>query len=234
MAKIISPVWAIIRGSIAGTTYMANQFHQIIARAKTSPVNPNTNFQTTVRSAFAAAEAAWKGLTDDQRGKWDEYAGQTPRQNPLGPITLTGRLFARGIITLRQYLVGQYGTVFTPQDTAPLTPGMLTIDHITTVAPAGPGTGVGCSFNNPAGNGDINIMVNISQAFEGTRKFFSGPWDTSSTGISTTPDASQPIISFLGLVEDKIYFLRIRCIQKVGPHKITEEFILRAIAEVVV
>lgn len=233
MARILSSPWSIVRGSIAGTTYLANRFHQIIARARTSPVNPSTPAQATIRSAFSGTETRWKALTAGDRSRWDDYAANTPVQNPLGPITLTGRLFMRAIITLREYLVASLGAVFIATDGAPVTPGMRNIENVQAATPVGPGTGVAIGFTNPLANPDLVAFAQLSPAFEPTRNFWKGPWDIASNQVQPVGPGVSFVISFLGLTLDKAYFMRLRVIDKTGPHKMSQDFIVRGIAETV-
>ena len=228
--KFLSHVWSIARGSVGGITYTANQYHQLIARAKTSPVNPGSGLQTAIRTAFTEAESLWKALDDRERTDWDIYAAATPRQNPLGPITLTGRAFMRGVVGLRQFMVSTLGTVFTPTDLAPATPGMLNIGNVVAIPLAGVGTGVSISWTNPPVNPDINVFIQISGAFEPTRQFYKGPWDTAKNTADATPSGATGFMEFTGLVVDKVYFMRLRAIHEDGPHKISEDFIVRSVA----
>ncbi len=231
--KFLSQVYTIARGSVGGITYTANQYHQLIARARTSPVNPQSTLQTAIRTAFSGAETLWKALSDVNRTKWADYAALTPRQNPLGPITLTGRTFMRGIVSLREFLVNTYAATFTPVNTAPLTPGMRSISGLVEVPPP-PGTGVAMSFVNDISNPDLVAFAQLSPAFETTRNSYDGPWDTTANQVVAVPSATSPIISFLGLEVGKAYFMRLRCIDEDGPHKITEDFVLRSIATTVI
>lgn len=228
--KFLSQVYTIARGSVGGITYTANQYHQLIARARTSPVNPGSSLQTAIRSAFSGAETLWKALTDTQRQNWQQYASMTPRQNPLGPITLTGRAFMRGVIALREYMAAELGVVFTDDDTAPMTPGMLNLTGVKAIAPGAGITGCAITWTNPLGNPAIFNLVQISQAFEPTRNFFKGPWDTPKNEGATTAAGAAGIQEFVGLEVDKAYFMRVRGIIEVGPHKISEDFIVRMIA----
>lgn len=232
--KFLSQVYVIARGSVGGVTYTANQFHQLIARARTSPVNPQTSLQTAIRSAFSAAETLWKALDDTARSNWEAYASRTPRQNPLGPITLTGRLFMRGIISLREFMATTLGTVFTDSDLAPAVPGMLSISNVVAIPPSGPSTGIAITWGNPLGNPAIFSLVQISDAFEPTRMFYKGPWDTAKNVSTATAGGASGVEEFVGLVVDKAYFMRMRAITEVGPHKISEDFIVRGIAVTVV
>lgn len=228
--KFLSQVYTIARGSVGGITYTANQYHQLIARARTSPVNPGSSLQTAIRSAFTGTETLWKALDQRARDDWDLYARGTPRQNPLGPITLTGRTFMRGVVGLREYMIGSLGTIFTSSDLAPVTPGMLNLSNVGAIAPGGPSTGVSITWVNPLGNPAINVFCQVSGAFEPTRQFYKGPWDTSKNTAAATPAGAGGFKEFLGLEVDKAYFMRIRAIVDVGPHKISETFIVRMIA----
>lgn len=228
--KFLSQVYTIARGSVGGITYTANQYHQLIARARTSPVNPGSSLQTSVRSAFSGAETRWKALDDRERTDWDIYAAATPRQNPLGPITLTGRVFMRGVIGLREFMITTLGTIFASDDLAPVTPGMLSISNVVATSPAGPSTGVSIAWTNPLANPDINVFCQVSGAFEPTRQFYKGPWDTDKNTAAATPAGASGFKEFIGLTVDKAYFMRIRAIVDEGPHKISEEFIVRMIA----
>ena len=78
-------------GSIGGTTFARNRFGNY-ARARTTPVNPQTANQTAVRSAIAFLAAFWaQTLTALQRTAWDDYAAGVAMSNRLGEsIFLSG------------------------------------------------------------------------------------------------------------------------------------------------
>lgn len=79
------------RGSIGGQTHSRNRFGPYV-RARTTPVNPNTNRQSVVRAAAAVLAARWSSvLTQVQRTAWIAYANAIVRTNKLGAqIKLTG------------------------------------------------------------------------------------------------------------------------------------------------
>lgn len=80
-----------IRGSIGGTTYSRNR-NGAYARARTSPVNPNTAKQTNIRERFGFLATQWSQLTAAQRLAWDTLGSQIIRLNRLGqPYTLSGQ-----------------------------------------------------------------------------------------------------------------------------------------------
>lgn len=78
-------------GSTGGTVYSHNRFGAYI-RARTVPVNPNTDRQVAVRNAVRALTIAWANtLTQIQRDAWDVYASNVPWQNKFGDdVRLTG------------------------------------------------------------------------------------------------------------------------------------------------
>jgi len=72
-----------VSGSIGGLTGSRNRSGMYL-RARSNPVNPNTDRQNIVRAILAALTAAWGGLTEPQRQGWNDYGAQVPRQNKLG------------------------------------------------------------------------------------------------------------------------------------------------------
>ena len=80
-----------IRGSIGGTTFSRNRFGGYI-RARTTPVNPNTQRQSTMRAIIASVASAWSSiLTALQREAWEVYADSIVVSNKLGEqVKLTG------------------------------------------------------------------------------------------------------------------------------------------------
>ena len=80
-----------IRGSIGGTTFSKNRFGNYM-RARTTPVNPRSQRQLTMRAIVASVSAAWSGvLTVFQRAAWEVYADSIVVSNKLGEqVKLTG------------------------------------------------------------------------------------------------------------------------------------------------
>lgn len=78
-------------GSVAGNTYSRNRFGPYI-RARTSPVNPNTERQQLVRASVAFCAAFWANtLTAVQRAAWDLYGSSVAMTDKLGAtMYLTG------------------------------------------------------------------------------------------------------------------------------------------------
>lgn len=71
-------------GSIAGTTFARNRYGNY-ARARTKPVNPNTDLQQVVRSSMALLTTRWSDtLTAPQRTAWNLYGSNVTMTNKLG------------------------------------------------------------------------------------------------------------------------------------------------------
>lgn len=77
-------------GSLGGITGSRNRFGMYF-RARSNPVNPNTDRQNVIRALMAQLTAAWGSLTEAQRQGWNAYGSQVPRLNKLGEtVYLTG------------------------------------------------------------------------------------------------------------------------------------------------
>ena len=78
-------------GSIGATVYSHNRSGAYI-RARSIPVNPNTDRQVEARNAVRALAIFWEtALTQDQRDAWNVYAANVNWTNKLGDaINLTG------------------------------------------------------------------------------------------------------------------------------------------------
>lgn len=82
--KIKSALITEASGSVGGLTASHNR-GGLYFRARTIPVNPNSTFQQTVRTAMAALTSHWLNtLTAVQREAWDNYAALVPLVDPLG------------------------------------------------------------------------------------------------------------------------------------------------------
>lgn len=106
ITKAMSPLWnmskrfALVKygggiiqmsGSIAGNTFARNRSGNYM-RARTKPVNPNSERQGNIRASLSALVEAWTDeLTDAQRIAWRLYADTVAMTNRLGEsIKLSG------------------------------------------------------------------------------------------------------------------------------------------------
>lgn len=78
-------------GSTGATVYSHNRFGAYI-RARSIPVNPNTDRQVAVRNAVRSLTIAWQNtLTQAQRDAWDVYGANVSWTNKFGDsVNLTG------------------------------------------------------------------------------------------------------------------------------------------------
>lgn len=106
-----------MRGSIAGTVFSRNGTGNY-ARAKTTPINPNTALQVTVRMAMAFLTARWSDtLTANQRIAWNLYASSVQVINRIGEsVNISGyNHYIRSNMIRKQYvnpLIDDGPTVF--------------------------------------------------------------------------------------------------------------------------
>jgi hypothetical protein len=232
VAKIISPVWSVIRGSIAGTTYFPNQYGQIIGRQRTRPVNPGSTHQNRIRSAFDRAQSEYADLTVPQQEDWDTYAASVPRESGVGVITLKGKQVCIGNYGLALYLdnlgVCSFGAI---NNLAPTIMGMLAISNPQITAPtAGNGFRISCGNDN---GHTVFLIAQRSPQTADDRYFWKGPWDSSNPGLQSVviPDAGSDGIDFANLTLDAPYFCRFRFISETAPFRLSPVFILRKITE---
>lgn len=91
MALIRFPEGQQRSGSTGGTVYSHNRYGAYI-RARSVPVNPNTDRQVAVRNATRALSIAWQNtLSQAQRDAWITYAANVTWTNKFGEtVYLTG------------------------------------------------------------------------------------------------------------------------------------------------
>lgn len=228
--RLLSHSWSIARGSVGGITYTANQFHQIIARARTAPVNPKTTRQTEIRSSFSGAAERWKNLTETERQGWRDYASTLVFEGPLGQYSVPGRQVFIGTIGTALYLQMRTAVPAIVDSIAPVIPGFLDIAGVTPLAFSDPGqTGIALSFVQ---NGAENI-VGYSQRSVGwnqTRNRFKGPFLSETLTVASVIAPGSGSIEFSGLAVDLAYFMNPRFITEQGPFRMSTIFNLRSIA----
>lgn len=228
MARILSPVWAIIRGSIAGITYLAGPQHQIIARSRTSPVQPNTTYVQIYRSAFAQANLAWRLMTDSQRIGWADYAQTLFYSGPTGDYTVKGRNVFLAYYAMQRYLLVRGLTAVGPILDVTEFDGWLAIVVWETVIVTPSSTGISVSITNGSSTEDIEVHFQISRAFDATRHFFKGPWRTVDAAVDTITGGTSAYHEFLGLADGYYYFVRVRAFTSCASGaRYSSEFVIR-------
>lgn len=228
MARALSQIFTQIRGSIGGDTFLANQHHQIIVRARTSPVDPSTTFQNQVRQGFSGAAVDWLALTDAQRASWNDYAASLTYPNPLGDQTLTGRLVFMGNIAFMRYAAARGFTLTTSLKVAPTIPGFLSLDPLSIGVAGAASTGFTVNVGNPNVE-DITAFIWISRIFAPTRNTYKGPWRSNSMiDLDITADTTGNQSFIIGS-DDDIVFVYIRAIVDDGAKRVSQPAILRAV-----
>jgi hypothetical protein len=231
--RALSHIFSIMRGSVNGITYTANQFHQIIARAKTAPVDPSTTFQGMVRQAFSGAAVFWEGIAQASRDGWEDYASTLTYSNPLGNTEMPGRQVFMGNIGWMLYLLAR-GIVFTSQEkTPPLIPGFLSLDPVSTGILGAPGTGFSVNVGNP-NSSDILVTARRSRPFTATRNTFKGPFNSNSLDTVVVVGESTGTIDFVGGVDGQVFFVEVRAIVDDGPKQVSQKVILRGVVSTVI
>ena len=72
-----------MRGKLNGSVFSKNKSGNYL-RTKITPVNPQTTAQQQVRSKLGTQSQAWRGLTEEQRQGWIDYASSTPYTDIFG------------------------------------------------------------------------------------------------------------------------------------------------------
>lgn len=231
MARMLSHLFSNLLGSVGGITYFNNPFHQIVARQRTVPVQPNTDAQVRAKTSFGAAVQAWEQATPQQREDWAAYAQTVTFQGPLGPYKPTGRMLAVAQYQITSYLqnAGVVGFLGGSVMDAPVLPGLLVVTNPTIVDPVAGNTGFQIRFTNTNGE---NIVGYSERSFKQSdaRNFYKGPWVSSTLVATVCDDTETEDLEFYGLVEDGVYFVKLRYISSPLGRRYSQEIILRAIA----
>lgn len=231
MARCLSHLHVIMRGSIAGVTYLSNQYHQIVARARTAPVQPNTLRQAIIRSAYTNASGAWQTMTDVVREAWHEYSQTCLWPGPLGDYTVPGRQIFMGGRTLQVYILSRGLAVPSIVTTPPVTPGFLTPSNVN-MTPFLPPGATGCALTVSADLiDDTLVYVQRSRSFNPTRMRFKGPFWGTFDQAAIVPSAATVTITFDGLEDGKAYFFRVKCVADDASPRISPVYYLRGIAK---
>lgn len=74
------------RGSIAGNVFSRNRYGAYM-RARTKPINPNSDRQSAIRTLISEVSQAWfADATQAQRDAWAVFAANVPATNKLGEV----------------------------------------------------------------------------------------------------------------------------------------------------
>lgn len=233
MAKCLSHNMSVIRGSVGGLTYTANQYATIVMKRRVPPTNPNTLFQSAVRAVMSDVNFRWSNnLSQSDRDNWGLYATNTPLSGPVGEYKISGRLFYIAGRSLAQYLVNRFALTGVLTDDAPTQPGLLGISNFDVISAIGPDTGISVQFTNSSSDG-VGYLINVSAPYNASRKIAHGPWDSNLTVADEIAGSGSVNHNIPSLSVGKRYFIRLRVVQldTVGkPHIISAPFYGSALA----
>lgn len=213
MAKIISPVWAIIRGSIGGTTYSANQYGQIIGKSKIASAQLPSARQTKVNVAFAQAALAWRNLTEANRTAWANYALTVPFTSATGSYTVSGRSLFIGTRSWILFMNAAFTAGIPVLDPPPNLAGRFAVANVASSPRTGSGIGFLIVINNSTDR-DITCQIDIAGPFTQSRNKWNGPWDSSKSLSCNVAAGSFLLQSIDSLLLGMYYFWRFRALTK--------------------
>lgn len=180
-------------GSIAGTTFARNRYGNY-ARARTTPINPNSTRQQAIRAAIAEACARWsETLTGAHRAAWGVYGDNVAMIGKFGQtIHLSG---------FNHYIrcnAARIQVGFTPIDNAPVIFELPAKDPAMAIAPDAGDQLLNLSFDNTMAwaNEDGGILwMYQGKPQNAQRNFFGGPWRWVMCvgGNSETPPTSPDV-----------------------------------------
>lgn len=211
MAKILSHVWSIARGSVGGITYMSGPHGQIIARQRTAPVDPSSLLQSQVRASWDNAVGVWLGLSAAEKTNWENYALTAIFMGATGNYTVTGRALFMAGRSVQEYIRLRGLAAPTMVTTGPATDGFLLPSGFDVTAPAGIGTGIGVHVTADPTD-DTIAFINVSKAFNLTRNFWKGPYDPVLTAAVIIPAGTTVVTDFLPLPIGKRFHVRVKCV----------------------
>jgi len=230
MARLLSHVASVIRGSVGGLTYTANRKHAIVARARVVPSNPKTTYQVNARAAFAQALNAWYGEDGDIRAAWETYANSVSKEGPLGKRSLSGREAYIGTQSFA-ILAYQRGLVSDlPDGSVPIYFGWLPFNVVKVSKPSVEETGFEIFVHNFSGT-SVNVTAVRSNAQPATHNAYKGPLDQSSWSKAIVSPDDDGLISFYNLTEGLVYFVVLRAVLDANPYMISTQHVIRCIAQ---
>lgn len=205
MAKITSPVWSHISGSICGTTYLTTSAGQIIGRQRTVPVDTPTNFKTYIRNAMSTRASHWNALTSGQRAGWDAWA--------IANGIASGREAYMSGTTFMQFVDNTTlaGVMTGLRDDAPDTNNSVQV-VVSPAAPVTPSPGAIAVKIRNTGPMRVYAYVEISPGMNPARNYYKGPWVTAQSKAFSIASGVTPVTDFIGLTVGLKYFSRVRCV----------------------
>lgn len=182
-------------GSISGDTFARNRSGNY-SRARTTPVNPNTDLQQQVRNAVQFISSRWGDtLTAAQRTAWNLYANSVAMLNKLGEtIYLSGYNHYMRSNSIRKR------SGFTIVDAGPVIFSIPQGDPVFTCSGSEATQQISVAFDNTmawANEDDGYMLVFMGSPQNAQRYFFDGPWRIMGAvvGDSVAAPASPQLMS---------------------------------------
>jgi len=231
MAKILSHVWSSISGSVGGITYFNGPHHAILARARVTPVQPGTTFQSQMKASMNAASIQWEAMLEADQILWEQYAQTCTFQGKQGTYTVTGRSLYMAGRSLQSYgaLRGLYVPVII--GTAPATTGFLLPSGFDLNPSIGVGTGFSIDFNADLVD-DTAFFTQRSHAFGKERNFWKGPWSTRDDKMTVVAAGAAGSVDYIGLQDGATYFVRVKAVADDASPRVSQEWFGRVQASV--
>jgi hypothetical protein len=228
MARMLSTIASSIRGSIGGLTFLSNQFHQIVVRQRTAPVDPSTDNQALIRSGLAEASVAWDGILPTAQDDWDHWAESIIFTGPLGTYTVPGRQLFTMARAYQNYLIG-LGASISQSVIAPTINSLLKIGSVSAEAPPPSGVGVTVKIVNSDAE-DAVCLVERSIPFTHSRRRFKGPFVSGSAKLITITGGHDDQADFTDLEAGKKYFFRVSAVTASHAPRFSPRYICSAVA----
>lgn len=195
-------------GSVGGMTASHNK-GGLYLRARTIPVNPNTEFQQVVRSAMRDLTARWvEVLTSSQREDWDIYGGLVPIPNALGdPVEQSG------ISAYTRSNIPRIQNVLPVVDDAPTTFTLGSFTDPSSLVVSEAAQTLAFEFGDSdawVDEDDSSLLIQISRPQNQSINFFNGPYRITDSidGSSTVPPTSPTTVplSFAAVEGQRIFY----------------------------
>lgn len=227
MAKILSQVDTVRRGSVGGITYTANRYAAIVARARTVPVNPNTGYQSTVREIFKHLCGDWvNSLDQEDRDSWVWAASYHPYEGPLGTYHIPGRNYFIAVKMFRNWIHTHYSGALGDALKWNFGGGWESLGTIVLGPKLAPGKGFSVAFSRTAGNADLIVSIQMSLQQPASVSYFKGPFLPVPMVIDQVPGGVTTALDVETGVAPARFFIKIRGIDEDTGTSITREMIL--------
>jgi len=233
MSKVRKADTVTERGSICGTTYLANPACSIITRSRVAPRQQRTAAQGRSRSAFSVGVSRWITLTEAQRRAWQAYGSSVIHQTPTGSRVLGGRGAYVAQIAYSQYINTHpnfSGTPIVLSDESPIDPGLPWLMQVGYVPLSSAGVGFELQSQWFYPRPMIYSAVR-SRGYFGSRNYPANSFLEHTAIFGTVPGTSSLSLPFTGLVEGQVYFCRLRMMgTNSDDRRLTDPVIVRCIA----